>query len=217
MSTIFDIIQKATAKGQGAKVLSFNTTSIITLKSSNNNNPYNKGNAPDKANSSITGSCLRKYKNGICYFMPVVFEHTDLKTKKTTVWTFDEAVVSISGKKNIVETPMQGKKGTVKELIGIDDFEIKFVGVLSNSNDDYPEQEIQELIKLWEINEAVRMNCAFTDYFLMSNNKKNTDYVVIKSLDFPAMEGFEDIQIITMGLVSDTPFEIELNNEITNS
>ena len=113
-------------------------------------------------------------------------------------------VVSIVAKKTIIETPLTGRQGTVKELIGIDDYEIRLVAVISG--DDYPEQEVMELVRLFEVNESVKMISALTDYFL-----KDEDRVVIKSMEFPAAEGVEDIQVVTMTLVSDQGFELEIN------
>ena len=111
----------------------------------------------------------------------------------------------INGKKNIVETPMVGRKGSVKELISIDDYEIKLVAVLENANGDYPEQEMQELVRLWEINETVEIHSALTSYFLGKDLN-----VVIKAIEPISVEAQEDIQAFNMTLVSDSPFELEL-------
>lgn len=195
MAIVFDILR--TIKGYQA--MPFVPASVISTPGGMNTGGYNDGDGPDRATQSVTGAPLRKLKNGIWYFMPVVFSH------KGKTWNFDEAVVSISGKKTIVETPMVGRKGSVKELINIEDYDIKFIGVLENSNGDYPEQEVQDLVRLWEINEAIKMSCALTDYFL-----KEDDSVVIKTIEPISVEAQEDIQAFNMSLVSDSPFELEL-------
>lgn len=192
---VFDILR--TVKGYQA--IPFVPAERITPKSKMATPDYNNGDGADRAMQSVTGAPLRKVQNGLWYFMPVTFTH---KGKK---WEFNEAVVSITGKKNIVETPMVGRKGSVKELISIDDFEIKLVGVLENESGDYPEQEMQDLVTLWEKNEAIKMSCALTDYFL-----KDDDSVVIKTIDPITVEGQEDIQAFNMTLVSDSPFELEI-------
>ncbi|MBN2814983.1 MAG: hypothetical protein JXQ80_12950 [Bacteroidales bacterium] len=195
MSIVFDILR--TVKGYQA--LPYVPADIITQPSGMSRADYNKGDGPERAKQSATGATLRKVKNGIWYFMPVSFTH---KGKR---WEFDEAVVSITGKKTIVETPMVGRKGSVKELISVDDYDIKLVAVLESTNGDYPEQEMQELVRLWEINEAIKMSCALTDYFL-----KEDDSVMIKTIEPITVEGQEDIQAFNMTLVSDSPFELEL-------
>lgn len=196
MAIIFDILR--TVKGYQA--MPFVPAELITPQSGMQTDGYNQGEGADRATQSITGAPLRKLKNGIWYFMPVSFSH------KGKTWNFDEAVVSISGKKTIVETPMVGRKGSVKELISIDDYEIKLVAVLENANGDYPEQEVQDLVRLWEINEAIKMSCALTDYFL-----KEDDSVVIKTIEPITVEAQEDMQAFNMTLVSDSPFELELD------
>lgn len=201
MAIIFDILR--TVKGYQA--LPFVPARLISGTSGMQTGGYDQGNGPERATQSVTAEPLRKVKKGIWYFMPVSFSHTDQKTKITKSWEFDEAVVSISGKKTIVETAMVGRKGSVKELISVDDYEIKFMGVLESSTGDYPEQEMQELVRLWEINEAVKMHCALTAFFL-----KEDDSVVIKTIEPITVEGQEDIQAFSLTMVSDSPFELEL-------
>lgn len=195
MSIVFDILR--TVKGYQA--MPFVPAELVTPKGQMTTGGYNDGDGPDRATQSVTGAPLRKLKNGIWYFMPVTFSH------KGKTWNFDEAVVSISGKKTIVETPMVGRKGSVKELISIDDYDIKLVAVLENANGDYPEQEVQDLVRLWEINESIKMSCALTDYFL-----KEDDSVIIKTIEPISVEAQEDMQAFNMTLVSDSPFELEL-------
>jgi len=194
---VFDILR--TVKGYQA--MPFVPASVVSglRKTGMPTGGYDKGEGPERATQGVTGAPLRKLKGGIWYFMPVSFSH------KGKTWNFDEAVVSISGKKTIVETPMVGRKGSVKELINMEDYDIKLIAVLENANGDYPEQEMQELVRLWEIHESIKMSCALTDYFL-----KEDDSVVIKTLEPISMEAQEDMQAFNMTLVSDSPFELEL-------
>lgn len=200
MAITFDILRKvnsAWATAKGYQALPFVPAGLITRKGRMSNEPFDEGEFAERPTQSISGATLRKYKNGVYYFMPVSFESNG------TTWEFDEAVVSISAKKTIVETSLVGRKGKVKELISMDDYEIKLLIVLTG--DDYPEYDVLDLVTLWEANESIKMNCAVTDYFLQGDNN-----VVIKTLDFPAMEGNEDMQVITMNLLSDSPFELEI-------
>ena len=206
MSIVFDILHgtgSAYAIAKGYQAPPFIPGELIARKSKHNAGSFNKSPEIDRPTQSITGAPLRKFKKGVTYFMPVSFELTNQKTGNTSKWEFVDAVVSIAAKKTIIETPLVGRKGTVKELISVDDYEIKLVVVVSG--DDYPEQEIQEVVWLWEYNESIKMNCAVTDYFLQED-----DRVVIKNIDFPAMEGNEDMQVITMTLLSDKNFELEI-------
>ncbi|MDX9703934.1 MAG: DUF6046 domain-containing protein [Candidatus Auribacterota bacterium] len=195
--TVFSIVSQGYATATGYEALPFIPAELIARKSKTKAKAFDRGGYAEKETVSISGFPLRRYKGGVYYFMPVSFEHEGKS------WDFDDAVVSVSAKKTIIETPLVGRKGTVKELISIDDYEIKLVAVISG--DDYPEQEIQEIVRLFEINESLVMKCAVTNYFL-----KDEDRVVIKNMEIPPVEGVEDMQVITMTLVSDQNFELEI-------
>lgn len=145
---------------------------------------------------SDLGSILRKQDaQGRYYFLPVVLVH------QGTEYEIPNAVISFTGKKNIVETPMVGRKGTVKELISIDDYEIKVQGVARDG--DFPETELSRLNELYNINEAVTLKCALTDIFLDEDDK-----VVVKSVDISDMKGTESFVFVKMDLVTDRNFEL---------
>lgn len=156
------------------------------------------GDEASEKTSSDFGSTLRKKDaQGRWYFMPVVLEH------KGAEYEIPNAVISIRGKKSIVETAMVGRKGTVKELISVDDYEIRIAGVCLDV--DFPDQQINALNELYNINESVTLKCALTDIFLDEEDK-----VVIKSIDFAEMKGCETAQVFTMELVTDRSFELIL-------
>lgn len=156
------------------------------------------GEAVSEKTSSDFGSTLRKKDaQGRWYFMPIVLEH------KGTEYEIPNAIISIRGKKSIVETAMVGRKGTVKELISVDDYEIRIAGVCLDV--DFPDQQINALNELYNINESVTLKCALTDIFLDEEDK-----VVIKSIDFAEMKGCEAAQVFTMELATDWSFELIL-------
>ncbi|MFI3322087.1 MAG: DUF6046 domain-containing protein [Rikenellaceae bacterium] len=142
--------------------------------------------------SSALGSTLRKKDaQGNWYFLPVTLNGVELPN----------TIISIKGKKTIVETAMVGRRGTVKELISVDDYEIEIAGVAFES--DYPDEMIAELNNLYTINESISLKCALTDIFL-----EDEDKVVIKSIEFPPIQGYETSQAYKMSLVTDRSFEL---------
>lgn len=152
----------------------------------------------DEKTTSDKGSVLRKKDaQGRYYFMPVVFEH------KGKDYEIANAVISFTGKKNVVETAMVGRKGSVKELISIDDYEISIQGIASS--DDFPEAAIAELNELYTINEAITLKCALTDIFM-----EEDDRVVIRSIDISDMKGSETFQVFKIDLVTDRSFELTI-------
>lgn len=152
----------------------------------------------DEKTTSDKGSVLRKKDaQGRYYFMPVIFEH------KGKDYEIPNAVISFTGKKNVVETAMVGRKGSVKELISIDDYEISIQGIASS--DDFPEAAIAELNELYTINEAITLKCALTDIFM-----EEDDRVVIRSIDISDMKGSETFQVFKIDLVTDRSFELTI-------
>lgn len=130
---------------------------------------------------------------GIEFFMPVALNGYQLPL---------EPVISISGKKTIIETPLTGntRRGTVKEIITTDDYEVKIRGIIINETaNDYPYTEVAKLRELFEKNEALTIVNALTNLFEIKN-------IVIKSLDLPEMVGVQNAQAYTLSCVSDEDF-----------
>lgn len=152
---------------------------------------YNGKEASARTSSALGSTLRKKDALGRWFFMPIELGSVEMPN----------AIISIKGKKTIVETAMVGRKGTVKELISLDDFEIEIAGVALE--DDFPDQTIAQLNDLYNINESISLKCALTDIFLDEEDK-----VVIKSIDFPSMQGYEFTQAYKISLVTDRSFEL---------
>ena len=144
------------------------------------------------------GSTLYKQDfRGRWYFMPVVFQ------SKIGQVEIPHAVISITGKKNIVETQLVGRKGTVKELINLEDYKITIAGFIQSTDGSYPEDEIVRMRDLYNVNESAELICALSDLILDEDDK-----VVITDIDFPSTPGIEDGQVIRLECITDKPFEL---------
>lgn len=144
------------------------------------------------------GSLLRKVDaQGRYYFLPVFLEH------KGKSYEIPNALISFTGKKTIVETTMVGRKGSVKELISIDDYEISIQAMAQDK--DFPEAALTELNEIYNINESITLKCALTDLFLMADDK-----VVIKSIDISDMKGSENLSVFKMELITDQSFVLTI-------
>lgn len=151
---------------------------------------------------SNKGTALyKKDLQGNYYYLPVVFIH------KGTEYEIDCAMVSITGKKNIVSTQMIGRKGTVKELINEDDYQISITGIVIGENQQFPEEKLDKIKELYSINEAIELKCALTDIFLSEENQM-CDKVVITDISFPQSQQTEYTQIIEMQCITDRAFEL---------
>lgn len=154
---------------------------------------------PLKTRSNKGTALYKKDLQGKYYFMPVVFMHEGKE------YEIDCALVSVTGKKNIIETPLVGRKGSVKELISIDDYQVNITGVVIG-NREWPEEKLEAINELYNVNSAIELKCALTDVFFSENDK-----VVIQELNIPRMSQVEYAQVIEIKCVTDRAFELILD------
>ena len=149
--------------------------------------------------NTANGTPIRKGDaNGRICFMPVW-----IKTSTQSI-EIPMAAISIRGKKTIVSTPLVGRRGTVKELINVSDYEISIKGVLIGKDQfTYPEKEVQQFRDLFELNEAVQLISALSDLTLHTDDK-----IVIKSIDYPEVGATENAQIISITAETDSQIEL---------
>ncbi|MFC4262476.1 DUF6046 domain-containing protein [Ferruginibacter yonginensis] len=132
---------------------------------------------------------------------------------KGTNYVLNDAVCTVSQEKNIVQTSLQGRPGTVKEYIADGDYSINVQASIAADflastqlgyqvSDEYPLQEIQSFVQLLKAKETIAVASDFLEIFGIKS-------VVIKSYDMP-QETHSNLQNFTMQLLSDEPYEIKL-------
>ena len=117
-------------------------------------------------------------------------------------------MISISGRKTIVETPLTERRGTVKELINIEDYEIVIKGFIIGATNDFPENDVAILRNIYEQNSALSIQCPLTDIFLLRPDRSGSDQVVIKDLRFPGIKAVKNVCPYELHMVSDEPFNL---------
>ena len=119
----------------------------------------------------------------------------------------NEPLISITGKKRIITTPIDGHNGSFKEFFANDDYRIVIRGIAVNEEEEeyYPEKIVRELRKLAEKPSALKVANKLLSYF-------NINQLVIEEYDFPAVEGGMGLQPYTFTCLSDESFELELKN-----
>lgn len=157
------------------------------------------------------GSLIKEKLGGVEVWFPTRFYEAG---GITPVGYLPYSVVRVSGKKNIVKTPLIDRKGTVKELYSVDDYAISLKGFVIGDNGEFPEAEIDSLRSLFENKTALQIDNAITNVFLtdpsVETNEKRR--VVIESLEFPEVEGGRiNVKPFSMQLVSDHIFKLELD------
>jgi hypothetical protein len=145
------------------------------------------------------------------YFTTLEFSHDGQNYKLP-----NEPLISLSSKKRIVETPTVGskRKGTVNEYITTEDYNLTFRGlcVIPDAPDQYPSDQIAEVIRLFEINEAVEIvDNRFLELFGIRN-------VILKELSWDEMEGQQGVQKYTIRAKSEQDFFADLveDEELNN-
>lgn len=131
-------------------------------------------------------------------FCPISLEY------KGKTYKLPYSTISMSLKKKIIDTPLINRRGSVKELIQIEDYKFTINGIYL-SDSELPEDELTELDELFNINEPVKIKNAFVEIFLKEDNS-----VVIESCDLPDMKGISNAQAYSFSIISDTILELEI-------
>lgn len=120
----------------------------------------------------------------------------------------NEPTIAFTKRKKIVETALVGsrRRGTVKELISSEDWQITIRGIAINHESKifYPEDQIKALVDLDKEERALDIVCALTSLLGIYR-------VVITQIRFPEMVGIQHAQAYELQCVSDEDFVLELN------
>lgn len=118
----------------------------------------------------------------------------------------NEPLISFSRSKNIVKTELVGSKhrGTVKEFIGLGDYEISIVGLCHNEN-GYPTDQVEMIKKLDDYVGSLEIENEILNFF-------DIRQIVIESTEFTEMQGQENSQVYRMRAMSDDDFFGDLIN-----
>lgn len=135
---------------------------------------------------------------GQYYFLPAFLDIND-----DSDYELPFPIIRVQSQKIIVETPMTERKGSVVELVSQESWKINIKGFIMSNNGLFPEQQIKQLVQVYELNRALRLRCALTDLMLEAD-----DRVVIKKLDFPEVKGVEHVKPYDMDLVSVSIFDL---------
>ncbi len=162
---------------------------------------------------------------GMEYFMPVTITYPDTTalpetpngipfsagTETLTIlkkWNLPYPVVSINSRKTVIETPLTERRGTVKEMVNIQDYEIIVKGFIVGKPNSFPEEDLVTLRTVYEQNTPVAIRCPITDIFLLRPGRNGSDQVVITDLRFPSLTGVKNVRPYELRMISDEPFNL---------
>ncbi len=120
--------------------------------------------------------------------------------------TIDDAIVSVSLKKEIVRTALVGLNGTIKEYINQSDYDIRIsVGIVATRDgqivDEYPQEGISIVRDFLLENEALEVQSIFLDLF-------GIDQMVIADFSL-SQQTASNRQVIEIKAISDREYVIE--------
>lgn len=112
-------------------------------------------------------------------------------------------LVNVTQSKKIITTEIQGRDGTVKEYIGMDDFNISINGILTGTNGAFP---IDEFLLLKDLCRAP-IALDVVSYYLQNLDIHS---LVIKDFNFDQEAGGISKQNFTLTCLSDVPVELQI-------
>ena len=96
----------------------------------------------------------------------------------------DACTVSVNMINTIISTPVVERKGTVNEIVNLDDYKFTIRGFLIGKNRLVPEDDIMKLTALRESTREKTLHGGYPELFL-----DETCRVVISELEFPEVQG----------------------------
>jgi hypothetical protein len=122
--------------------------------------------------------------------------------------TFDDVtlvtvLMTVSQAKKIITTEIQGRDGTVKEYIGLGDYELQIDGMLTGANGQYPTDQVLALKKVLVAPIAVEIVAKYLQNLDIFN-------VVINEFSLPQEAGRYSTQSFSIRALSDTPIELQI-------
>lgn len=113
--------------------------------------------------------------------------------------------VVVNSQKNIIETPVSGIDGTVKEYISRGDYMISISGKITQSAlNAFPADEIDNFVEIENIDDSIPVDSKLLNEFF------NVFNIVIKKISLSTIPGSINEVDIMIEAVSD--FDIDLNN-----
>jgi hypothetical protein len=158
---------------------------------------------------------LRKSLYGTPIIFPVLFKGGTYKVYQDRtgkivdeefedLWLPATTMVDFGRSKNIIKTNMLGNEGTVKEVYGFDDWQVR-IRILCIKGEFSARKYVD---KLNNFNRIIKPISVEGSLF----SAKSIDSIVIESLEEKSVEGSPNVIPIELSCVSDEAMEITINN-----
>lgn len=114
-------------------------------------------------------------------------------------------LMTVSQGKKIIKTEIQGRDGTVKEYIGMDDFQIQINGIITGPNGHYPIDEVASLKQILDAPIPIPVASTYL-------NNIGINLIVIEGYELAQEAGGYSYQTFSITCCSDVPQELRLTN-----
>ncbi|HEX8278661.1 MAG TPA: DUF6046 domain-containing protein [Segetibacter sp.] len=148
-------------------------------------------------NPVVQGTPLREYEDellGRYLFMPVTIDG----------YKMPNPLIIINGEQEIVETDLI-EVGTVFEKVFYKPYDISIICTLVGENGNWPEEQLDQVIKIWKRGTLLTLKSALSNKFLQSENNFLVTKIAI--LD---NEGAENVEVIQIDGRSNVDFELTI-------
>lgn len=177
----------------------YNLQNVRTINA-NRPNPYDK-------NSQITASPkdrqLYMSSLGTPVFTDLTFESVryDAGRRISPKITLVTVLMQVSQPKTVTTTALQGRNSTVKEYIGMGDYEITINGIITGTNGRYPREAVHDFKQMLNAPLAIPV----VSWYLQN---LDIHYLVIKDYSFDQEPGGISQQNFSMTCLSDNPTDL---------
>jgi hypothetical protein len=169
------------------------------------NSPYiiNEGEAQDVPLQKFVSKLGTVVYSNIIFNAGSILDANGVVSDTWNDFRIDDVLLVVSQSKKIITTEIQGRDGTVKEYIGMDDFQIQITGRLNGSYNVNPKDLTRQLKIILSAGQPLEV----TSWYLQ--NLDITD-IVIKDFNFGQTEGEYSTQYFTINALSDKRFEAKI-------
>jgi hypothetical protein len=119
--------------------------------------------------------------------------------------TLQTVLCTVSQAKRIVTTEIQGRNGTVKEYIGMDDYQITINGILTGANGQFPIDDVNSLQQICKAPIPINVVSRYLQIF-------DIYQVVIKDFSYEQQPGAYSLQNFTLSCLSDAPVILQISS-----
>lgn len=162
--------------------------------------PYVIGKAPKQDTTDFVSKLGTAVYSNVIFNTGTVFSNDGHIIGYWEDFRIDDVILQVSQGKKIVTTEIQGRDGTVKEYIGMDDFQVQINGRLNGAYGVNPKTETKQLKEILDAGQPL----AITSWWLQ--NLGITD-VVVTGYSFAQTEGEYSTQYFTINAISDKVVE----------